>query len=75
MTTETIKLWKLQTAAFGLCDAPRVWYLSVKEVLKKSGAINSTFYDFLFYWHKDNEIQGLICCHVDDFVLGKYNEF
>ena len=37
MTTETIKLWKLQAAAFGLCDAPRVWYLSVKEVLKKIG--------------------------------------
>ena len=34
---ETTQLWKLQTTVYGLCDAPRVWYLSVKEVLKKSG--------------------------------------
>ena len=32
---ETTKLWKLQTTVYGLYDAPRVWYLSVKEVFKK----------------------------------------
>ena len=25
---ETTKLWKLQTNIYGLCDAPRLWYLS-----------------------------------------------
>ena len=30
---ETLKLWTLRTTVYGLCDAPRVWYLSVKEVL------------------------------------------
>ena len=69
------KPWKLQTTVYGLCDAPRVWYLSVKEVLKKSGAIKSKFDDSLFYWHKDDKLQGLICCHVDDFFRGGTKNF
>ena len=40
---ETLKLWKLRTTVYGLCDAPRVWYLSVKEVLLESGAKKSKF--------------------------------
>ena len=28
----TNKLWKLNTTVYGLCDAPREWYLSVKRV-------------------------------------------
>ena len=65
----------MQTTAYGLCDAPRIWYLSVKKVLKKSGAIKSTFDDSLFYWHKDDKLQGLICCHVDDFFWGCTKNF
>ena len=61
------KLWKLQTAVYGLCDAPRVWCLSVKDALKKWGAIYGKFDDSLFYWHKDDKLQGLICFHVDNF--------
>ena len=34
----TTKLWKLKATVYGLCDAPRVWYMSVKEVLLKAGA-------------------------------------
>ena len=42
--------------------------------LKKSGAIKSKFDYSLFYWHKDDKPQGLICCHVDNFFCeGKKN--
>ena len=67
---EKTKLRKLQTTVYGLSDSSRAWYLSVKEVLKISGAIKSKFDDSLFYWHKDDKLQGLICCHVDDFFWG-----
>ena len=38
-----INLWKLLVTLYGLCDAPRAWYLKVKEVLEKIGARNSEF--------------------------------
>ena len=31
---ETDKLWKLKTTVYGLCDAPRVWYLSKGSSVK-----------------------------------------
>ena len=47
--TVTVKLWKLKTTIYGLCDAPRVWNLSVKEVLLKTNAVKSKFNDSVFY--------------------------
>ena len=34
---ETSNIWKLNITAYDLCDAPRVWYISVKDVLMKTG--------------------------------------
>ena len=36
-------LWKLKTTVYGLRDVPRVWYISVKEVLLKAGTEKSKF--------------------------------
>ena len=33
----TKKLWKLKTTVYGLCDAPRVWYISVKKFFWRLG--------------------------------------
>ena len=63
---ETDKLWKLKTTVYGLCDAPRVWYISVKGVLVKAGAVKSKFDDSVSYWQKDGKLEELISCHVDD---------
>ena len=46
---ETDKLRKLKRTVYGLCDARRVWYLSVKGVLLKAGAVKSKFDDSVFY--------------------------
>ena len=35
----TNKIWKLNTTVFGLGDAPRAWYIFVKEELLKTGTI------------------------------------
>ena len=39
----TNKLWKLKTTVFGLCDAPREWYLSVKKELLAAGCVKSRY--------------------------------
>ena len=71
----TDKLWKLLRTVYGLCDAPRAWYLSVKEVLERCDLKKSKFDDAIFYWMKDGKLKGLICCHVDDFCWGGTAQF
>ena len=63
----TNKLWKLNTTVYGLCDAPREWYLSVKKELLATGCVKSRYDDAIFYWHKENTSQGILSAHVDDF--------
>ena len=63
-------IWKLCTSVYGLCDAPRVWYLRVKEELLRIGVKKSKFDDALFFLNLNGQLQGIICCHVDDFCWG-----
>ena len=58
----TNKLWKLNTTVYGLCDAP-----SVKKELLATGCVKSRCDDAIFYWHKENTLQGILSAHVDDF--------
>ena len=48
---------------------------SVKEVLLKAGAEKHKLDDSIFFWHRNGKVQGLICCHVDDFFWGGTNNF
>ena len=63
----TNKLWKLNTAVYGLRDASRAWYLKVCEELVNAGASRSKYDNALFFWRHDGKLHGLINTHVDDF--------
>lgn len=67
---ELLKLWKLKTIVYGLCDTPWEWYLSVKGVPSKTSAVKIKFDDSVFYWQKDRKLEELISCHVDDLFWG-----
>ena len=43
------KLWKLNKALYGLSDALRQWYVSVKEVVQNLTCIQSKYDPALFY--------------------------
>ena len=64
----TTKLWKLNTSVYGLCDAPRSFYNKVHTVFTEAGLQRSLYDHALFYMYRDNELQGTIGCHVDDFL-------
>ena len=68
-------VWKLNTCIYGLSDASRHWYLSVKDELIKLGVKCSKYDPAVFYWHNNGELHGIICTHVDDFLFGDTNEF
>ena len=60
-------VWKLNMR-YGLNDASRTWYFSMRDELVKLGVKPSLY--ALFYWYYDNQIQGLIGTNVDDLFWG-----
>ena len=61
----TKNFWKLNISVYGLCDAPRAWYLSLKLVLEKGGAKESKYDHAVFYLYDSNNLQDILCAHVD----------
>ena len=60
------KLWWLNKYIYGLADAPICFYLQLCEVLEASNVQASTLDEGLFALDKDNQLMGILACHVDD---------
>ena len=69
------KLWKLNKAVYGLNDASRVWYFTIKKCLLDLGCNQVTSDPAMFYWYKQNKFSGIFVMHVDDFLYGGTKEF
>lgn len=61
-------VWKLNHCLYGLNDAARQFYDSVREELLRSECHQSKLDPALFYFEKDGELHGIFACHVDDFL-------
>lgn len=69
-------VWKLNKCVYGLSDASLYWYDSVKSVLLETGAKMSKIDPAVFYYMtKEGVLEGVIACHVDDFIWGGTNVF
>ena len=68
-------VWKLYRCIYGLNDAPRSWYETVKKILLRLGAVVSSFDNCLFLWFVDGKLIGILVCHVDDFALAGTTQF
>ncbi|KAG1681910.1 Retrovirus-related Pol polyprotein from transposon RE2 [Nymphon striatum] len=60
--------WKLNKCVYGLTDASRNWFLSVKKVLLQLECIQSKIDPAIFYWHFNDHLEGMFLMHVDDFL-------
>ena len=60
-------LWKLTKCVYGLCDASRSWYLTIKEVLLNLGAEVSKYDQAVFSWYHEGKLHDVISTHVDYF--------
>ena len=69
-------IWKLKHGLYGLKDGARQFFVSVKEELLKLGFKQCLLDPAIFFLHKDGKLDGIICCHVDDFLHsgGRYFE-
>ena len=66
----TNKLWKLNQAVYGLCDAGRHWYDRVKRELLNLDVKVSILDKAVFVYYKGNICEGILIVHVDDFLFG-----
>ena len=73
--SNTNKLWKLKKTVYGLADAPRMWFLTLKKELLKLGVKQSTYDQGLFYWYNADKLEGIMVCFVDDQLWGGSTEF
>ena len=64
-------VWRLKKCLYGLNDASRQFYMSVKDVLIQCGCRQSSVEPSLFYLldHMSN-IRGMLVSHIDDFLHG-----
>ncbi|CAL4109084.1 unnamed protein product [Meganyctiphanes norvegica] len=67
-------LWKLNKCVYGLKDASRVWYFTVRSLLLELGCTQFQVDPGMFYWFHKNRLNGLFLIHVDDFILGGTSE-
>ena len=61
------KIWRLKKPLYGLDDASRQFYLSVKDTLIKSNCQQSAG-DASFYYLRKEDLEGIILSHIDDFL-------
>ena len=61
-------IWKLNKCLYGLSDAARQFYMSVKYELKRLGCQQSFLDKTVFYKQDAQGLCGLILTHVDDFL-------
>ena len=63
-------LWKLKKCVYGLNDAARKWYFTVKTLLLNMNCIQLKTDPAAFYYYSNNELVGIFLMHVDDFIWG-----
>ncbi len=63
-------LWRIKTAVYGLADAAREWYLSIRKILTELEFTESKLEPSLFYLQNNQkELEGVVCMHVDDLFM------
>ena len=62
------KIWKLKKVVYGLNDAARNWFHSVRRRLLELGCLQSKYDHALFYWYNNDQLMGIFFMHVDDFL-------
>ena len=62
-------MWKLEKAAYGLGDALRHWYFSVRDHLISFDCKQSEIDKALFRWYQDDQLKGIFLMHVDYFMF------
>ena len=75
------ELLEMQKGVYGLCNAPRLWWRRLRQVLTQLGFAEMHMLPCVFvYWARDSsgerkQLMGLLAVHVDDMVVAGSAEF
>ena len=69
------RIWRLKKTVYGLKDAARAWYETVKEELLTLGMKRSKYIPAMFVFMLEDKLEGIVCIHVDDFCWGGSRKF
>ena len=72
---QSTKLWKLNKTVYGLTDAPRSWYLRLREAIIELGLKVSFLDHGLTYFHLQEELSGILAIFVDDILYAGCQHF
>ena len=73
---KTRNLWKLKKCVYGLKDASRQWYLTLKDEVVKAGGKVSMYEPGMFFRRSEGgTLAGLMPCHVDDLFWSGTSTF
>ena len=68
-------VWKLVKPCYGLDDASRKWFISLKTTLINLGMTQSKRESCLFFYHKAGKFEGFVVFHVDDVLSAGSDDF
>ena len=66
---EPMELMRVCKSAYGLSEAPRLWYLRARELLLEIGFEELQMAKAAFVMKKGSEVVCILCLHVDDGLL------
>ena len=68
-------LLEMRKGVYGLCNAPRLWWRRLREVLLELGFVEMRMMQCVFmYWASDHQgnrkqLMGVLAVHVDDLII------
>ena len=62
-------LWRILKSAYGLSEAPRLWYIQAKDLLKSCGFCEIPWAPASFVKLRQGRVVAILCLHVDDGLL------
>ena len=71
----TSNLWHLRKCVYGLADAPREFYLRLREELTNLNMEPCSLDQGLFTYAPNGVLSGILICHVDDILFGGPEQF
>ena len=69
------KLFKVVKRIYGLRDASRGWVEEISGFLVSIGMERSQMDKAVFYYKEQGKLQGIIACHIDDFLYSGSESF
>ena len=66
--TDSNMVWRLKKPVYGLNDAARAWFMTVKEELILYGCVQMPLDKSVFVYQPNGEFSGFLNIHVDDFL-------